>query len=85
MKTIAVQKEIREMLENYAEETESMDETINRLIDEHNKSFIKYNDSFKTNINVSEETFNRLKDCKMYSTERNVSIISRLLYDSFER
>lgn len=62
MKTVKIYKRKKEKLNNYAKPDETIDETINRLLDEANLP-TPYPDT-NTIINISENTLLRLKSLK---------------------
>ena len=76
MKNIRVSKNIRTMIEEFAEEGESVNTTLTRLLEDVEK--INFNEK-STTINVSEENLQKLKDAKSYPTEPYSSIIARLI------
>ena len=67
------------MIEDIAEEGESVDQTISRLIDCSDKTEVIELDSQRTNIKLSDKTFNELKEHRLFSTESNISVIYRLI------
>lgn len=83
MKTIAVTKHTRDLLEEYAYEEETMDETLNRLLN-HSKIPEQQNRR-KTNINLNEDTFHKLMEFKSYSTESHSDTILTLLISQFQK
>ena len=78
MKTIGVNKGTRDLIEDVAYDGESVDETLNRLMDIMDKE-VMYLDPARTNINMSDETYERLKSFRMYPSETNMSLIYRLI------
>ena len=81
MTTIQVTKETREMIREYDENNESVDAILNRLFDESEIPSVTYDDrrSSKTNIHMSDATFERLKQFKLYATESHSDTLMRLL------
>lgn len=79
MKTVGINKGIKKMIEDVAEDGETVDQTLSRLMRYHNKTYIKRLDSQRTNIRLTEETFNELKKFRLFSTESNISVIFRLI------
>ena len=77
MKTIAVVKHTRNCLEEYAFENETMDETLNRLLD--CSEIPEQQNRTRTNINIDESTFDKLLKFKAYPTESHSDTILRLL------
>ena len=77
MKTIAVMKHTKDILENFANEDENMDKTILRLLEQSNIPIQQ--DRTKTNINVDDSTLIQLKKYKAYPTESHSDTILRLL------
>lgn len=78
-KTIAVNKGMKKMISEVADEGESVDKTLSRLLDELESNEVQELDSSRANIHVSEETFHRLNDAKLFSTEAYISVIFRLI------
>lgn len=78
-KTIGINKGLRSMIEEVAKEGESVDETLTRLMDNSDRTQLIALDGTRTNIALSEETFNRLKNYKIFSTESHISVIFRLI------
>ena len=80
MTTVKVTLETREKIREYAGD-ESVDKALNRLFDESDKpdeaSSMKYTN--KTNIRLSEDTFERLKEYKLSENESHSDTILRLL------
>lgn len=79
MKTIGINKGLKKMIEEASEDGESVDMCISRLLDEVKSNNTVELDSTRTNIGVSEETFQRLNENKIFSTESHISVIYRLL------
>jgi len=77
MKTIGINKGIRKMINDVAEDGETVDATLTRLLESVELS--DELDSTKTNIVISEETFQKLTDARMYPTEPHISVIFRLI------
>ena len=77
MKTVAVTKHTRNLLEEYAEENETMDETLLRLLE--SSEIPSQQDRTKTNINMDEVTFMKLMKVKAYPTESHSDTILSLL------
>ena len=80
MTTVKVTLETREKIREYAGD-DSVDKALNRLFDESDKpdkeSSMKYTN--KTNIRLSEDTFERLKEYKLSENESHSDTILRLL------
>ena len=84
MKTVEIQRNTREKIRKYSKENESVDKTINRLLDESEiplKKEYKRKKETHTNIRISEDTLERLKEFKITSKESHDSTISRLFSD----
>lgn len=79
MKTVGINKGLKNMIEEVAKDGESVDQTLSRLMDNAMKTSFKDLDGTRTNIALSEETFNRLKQYRVFSTESNISVIFRLI------
>lgn len=82
MTTIQVTKETREKIREYSD-NESVDKALNRLLDESSISDEEYHRKSrrksKTNISLSESTFERLKKYKLSDDESHSDTICRLL------
>ena len=78
-KTIGVTKGLKVMLTEISEEGESINDVLSRLLDEMDKVDTVEVDSTKINIGLSEDTFQRLNDAKLFSTEAYNSVIFRLI------
>lgn len=81
MRTIQIKKNVREDLKHYSYNGESVDEAINRLLDSVEDEMDK---DFKfgvgtTNINLNEETMDRIKSFKLNPRESYGRIIARAL------
>ena len=80
MKTLSCSKELREQIREVSNPKESVDAALNRLLDSYEDMLV--NDSYlygKTNVNLSDDTYNRIKECKVYEKESLTHVISRLL------
>ena len=83
MKTIGINKALRDMIDDFSKDGETINMSINRLLD---TSLVRDLDidglhsHVKTNIGLSEDTFNKLKSCRLYDGESSSSVILRLLY-----
>lgn len=79
MKTIGVRigtkQKLKEMMMN-DENIRSMDDAVNRLLDESESIGI---DRTRVNINLHDETLARLKTFKGYEFESNNDVLARLL------
>lgn len=82
MKTVGINKGIKKMIEDVAEDGESVDQTLTRLMANQHKTYVKRLDSQRTNIRLSDETFSELKKYKIFSTESNISVIFRLISEN---
>lgn len=81
MKTVKIKKDVRKDLDYFAEESESVDKAINRLLDlvegDMDKDF-----EFgvgTTNINLDESTMRRIKSFQLNPRESYGRIIARAL------
>lgn len=79
MKTISVNKGIKELLHNECKENESMDQILVKLMENKEPGEPIQIDNKKSNIGISEETFDKLNSLKLYSTETYNSVIYRLI------
>jgi len=78
MKTIGISKKTRDDLRHLREDRESVNDTISRLLE--NAVAEEYSDEpRRTNIHLTEENLNRIKELKSYPTESYDSIIARLI------
>lgn len=80
MKTIGISKNIRDLIRSNADEGETINDTIARLLDnaENLQPYDANKKSNRTNISISEENFNRLQDLKSDKESYN-SVIQRLI------
>ena len=80
MKTLGITKELRADIRDASADGESVDDCINRLLDEY-ESEMKENISLisRTNINISDDTYNRLVDSKVYDDEKLTRVLKRLI------
>ena len=78
-KTIGINKGLKLLLNQMAEDGETMDATVSRLLDECEETNVLEIDTSKANIHISEDTFQRLNDAKLFSTEAYNSVIFRLI------
>jgi len=81
-KTIGINTGIKKMIDDASNEGESVEKFLSRLLDEADKVETKEIDTSNTNIGMSEETFNKLNDAKLFSSESYNSIIFRLIENS---
>ena len=78
-KTIGVTKGLKSLLAEISEEGESINDVLSRLLDGMDEVDTVELDSARVNIGLSEDTFQRLNDAKLFSTEAYNSIIFRLI------
>jgi hypothetical protein len=78
-KTVGINKGLKSLLDEVAYDGESVDATISRLLDQVDNVDVCELDSTRANIHISEETFKRLNDAKLFSTESHISVIFRLI------
>ena len=76
MTFVTISKTVRKGITDVALEGETVDKTINRLLDE--KGHDSNNDLTKTSARISKETLIRLQEHKVYKSEPYQSIIYRL-------
>ncbi|MBP5421727.1 MAG: hypothetical protein J6Y78_04695 [Paludibacteraceae bacterium] len=79
MRTIKIKNDVRDKLRVYRKDKESVDDSINRLLDEVED---KMDEDFEfgvgsTNIRVSDETMKRIKSCAVNEQESYGRILSR--------
>ena len=79
MRTIKVKKDVRDRLRAYKDGTESVDETINRLLDEVEDEMGR---DFEfgvgsTNLRVSDATMKRIKSHRLQDSESYGRILAR--------
>ena len=79
MKTVGINKGMKKLIESVAEDGETVDATLNRLLDMVDLPSEQM-DSTKTNIRLSDETFQKLNNAKIYSTEPHNTVIFRLIH-----
>ena len=77
MKTVKITKHTRSMISEYSLDGESVEDTINRLMDESHP--LPKEDRSYTNINMSDDALERLKRYKSYDTESHSDTLMRLL------
>ena len=77
MKTVKITKHTRSMINDYSKEGETVKDALNRLMDESLPPTKE--DRTPTNINMDEDTLERLKKYKAYETESHSDTILRLL------
>ena len=77
MKTVKVTNHTRNMIKEYSLENETVNNALNRLMDESQP--LTKEDRTKTNINLDDNTLERLKMYKAYDTESHSDTIMRLL------
>ena len=80
MKTIGINKGLKKMIDEVADDGESVDATLKRLIENAEKP-TEVMDGKRTNIGISEETFDLLNEYKIFSTESHISVIYRLIVE----
>ena len=80
MKTLGITKELRADIREVSVDGETVDACINRLLDEY-KDEMKENISFisRTNINISDDTYQRLIDSRVYEDEKLTRVLKRLI------
>ena len=78
-KTIGVTKGLKSLLAEISEEGESINDVLSRLLDGMDEVDTVELDSTRVNIGLSEDTFQRLNDAKLFSTEAYNSVIFRLV------
>ena len=78
MKTISISKKSRSAIKEFAEEKESVNDTVTRLLE--NAELSSYStESRRTTIQISEENLEKLKSLKTYPTEPLGDVIFRLI------
>lgn len=80
MKTLGITKELRADIRKVSADGESVNDCINRLLDEYIDD-MKENISLvsRTNINISDDTYQRLVDAKVYDDEKLTRVLKRLV------
>ena len=78
MKNITVSKKTREEIRNIAEDNESVDDVITRLLENVEKPSFD-TDSRRTTINISEANLIKLKQLKEYPKEPVSKVVARLI------
>ena len=79
MKTVGINKGIKKMIEDMAEDGETVDQTLSRLMESSDKTDMVELDGQRTNIKLKDKTFDKLKEHRLFSTESNISVIFRLI------
>jgi len=79
MKTIGITKDIRNLIEANAEDGETINETLERLLNDVDE-LVPYEPKKpnRTNITITDENFNRLESLKSNKESYN-SVIERLI------
>lgn len=77
MTTIQVSKTVRNMLDEYKQDGESLNATVCRLL--KSTEPLQKEDKSMTNIMISEETLNLLKTYKAYDTQSHSDTLLELL------
>ena len=67
------------MIEDMAEDGETVDQTLSRLMESSDKTDMVELDGQRTNIKLKDKTFDKLKEHRLFSTESNISVIFRLI------
>ena len=78
MKTITVSKDTREKIRELAEEKESVNDVISRLLKDAKGQGIDKS-SRRTTIHISEDNLNKLKEMKSYPNEPVSKVVARLI------
>lgn len=81
MVTVKIPVIIRELLREYSVDGESVEDTINRLLDDvsDNMNNSKYSNSNSININISHDTMDRIKSLKITDNESYGKILHRAI------
>ena len=80
MKTVLLNQHTREMFDEYSDDGESADATLNRLLDASEiLCDVDSMDLTRINIGIHEETFERMKQYKIAPNESHSDTILRLL------
>ena len=81
MTTVKVTRDVRNLLKNYREGKESVDATVNRLLDLVEEDMGSCNGVYKdtVNINLSKDTMERVKGLRVYKYESYNDILVRVL------
>lgn len=83
MKTMGIQKDLRDEINNVSIDGETVDATINRLLDAVEAGMgedIDFTRSRRTNISISEDTYNRLASYKVRENEPLMRVLKRALF-----
>ena len=78
-KTIGINKGLKSMVKHNIHEGETVDSFLNRLMDESDEMETVTFDSDRSNLTISEDTYNRLLKYRLFSTESHISVIFRLI------
>ena len=80
MKTMGIQKDLRDMLSTISKDDETVDATINRILDlveDGMNEDIDFTRSRRTNINISEDTYDRLVSYRVRENEPLMRVLKR--------
>jgi len=78
MKTISIPLEIKELLDEFGN-GKSVNKTMAELLEDVESSEETEEYKGKININMDNELFDKLKQCRLYSSEPYASVIFRLI------
>ena len=79
MKTISINKEVRNMIAEVREDKESVNSTIKRLLSDVDRPSPHHGNKTKTTIHLEEDVLEHLQSLKIHPTKSYNSIITRLL------
>lgn len=83
MKTIGITKETRQMIREFSDDGESVNDTVTRLLKD---AEVRDNSelSKRTNIKITEDNLEKLKGLKSYPSEPVSNVVQRLLYEKLK-
>ena len=87
MVTIMINRDVKSLLDEYKDDGESMDEAVNRLLDDvESDLMMQESNKGSININLSRESMNRIKSYSIRDNEPYGRILFRalLLSDKFK-
>lgn len=78
MRCVTINKELRKMIVDESDGTESVNETVRRLVNEAEKPKHQINMK-RTTIKLDEDVLKGLEELKIYKNESYTSVITRLI------
>ena len=82
MKTISINKGIKDLLMEEYGDFGTMDQILTKLMENQEPGEPVQIDNKKVNMGISEETFDKLNSLKLYSTETYSAVVFRLISEN---